>query len=243
MPRIPGWVLLTATISGMGQTPDPGLRSAWTTYAVAAGRVEGEPGYTPEGGLAAPLEALGRAWGTWVTAQPVALRTSLPPGMEADRTGLPQVALRTRRGPWSLLGLEVPVPCGSHTFLALIEDTARGARLRLLDLRNPPREGDALGAREGVVTLLLSGGRVVTASTPPWCTSCWSRLDVRVLAPSGVPDAPRLLATFEDGVYRCADDGVVKLSAVNGAVNVDYTGHADPARIFRKRRHRLSLRK
>lgn len=225
----------------LAQSPREDLQRAWATYQAQA--PEGEPGYLPTSDLVPSLEALGRAWAAWLLAQRDLGGVEAHPlaGKAPERT--PTVALRNQRGPWRLFGLEVPVPCGTHTILALTEDTPQGARLRLLDLRMPPREGDLLGAREGVVTLLLTGGRVVAASTPPWCTSCWSRLDVRALAPGETPEAPRVLASFEDGVYRCADDYVVKLTPVPGTIRVDYTGHADPETVFKKRRHLLKLPK
>lgn len=51
-----------------------------------------------------------------------------------------------------------------------------------------------------------------------------------------------MVATFEDGVYRCADDFVVKVSRHGKSVVIDHTGaNGDPARFIRKHRKRLRI--
>ncbi|HTL97610.1 MAG TPA: hypothetical protein VL181_02285, partial [Holophagaceae bacterium] len=126
------------------------------------------------------------------------------------------------RGAWILAGLEAPVPCGTHLFLALFKEAAGQWKLVLLDLHETRSEADPLGAREHVQTLLLDGPKVVIASTPPWCTSCWSVLHVRVEAPGADAESPSLLGHFEDSIYRCADEGMLRMTPLKGGIRLRY---------------------
>lgn len=99
----------------------------------------------------------------------------------------------------------------------------------MLDLHDPRGDNDPLGARENTQTLLLDGPKVVIASTPPWCSSCWSALHVRALAPGVDAMHPKVLAHFEDTIYRCADEDMLRMAPVKGGIRLRYEGAASPA--------------
>ena len=203
------------------QTPEQQLKEAWARYAQLD--LVGDADKASDPRLPAALDALGAAWSIWAKTQgPAALKLpTLPPAKDADP---PSTRVLARHDSWVLLGLEVPVPCGSHTFMALYKTHGEAWALATRDLHEPRSGADPIGARENIQALLLNGPRIVIASTPPWCTSCWSVLHVRALTPGTDPDHSKLLAHFEDRVYRCADDGAFQMTPVKGGIRLRYEG-------------------
>ena len=226
------------------QTPEQRLKDAWARYLQVD--IPGSPDKKPQVGVADAMDELGRAWAAWVEWHGPNI-AALPDPMSFQRSDEPDTLtppasrILAYRGPWTLMGLEVPVPCGTHLFVALFKTKGPQWRLVMLDLHEPRTEHDSLGARENGQTLLLDGPKVVIASTPPWCTSCWSALQVRAFAPGSDPEHPRLLAHFEDSVYRCADDGAFEMTPVKEGVGLTYEGWGGPDKITRKHVRRLKV--
>lgn len=187
------------------------------------------------------VDGLGRAWGEWLLHQPTAGRLNLPQFPLPDGQPQPAIHQLAALGPCILYGLDIPVPCGTHTILALVEEAAGGPKLRILDIRNSNPKTDALGFRENLQVRLTRGPRLLIASTPPWCSSCWSRLEFRVLEPGEEAGQPRLLTSFEDGVYRCTEGPVASIRVRGERIRVDYQTYGSPERLFRPRHRSLRL--
>ncbi|HET8715393.1 MAG TPA: hypothetical protein VFM16_06190 [Holophagaceae bacterium] len=203
------------------QSPKQRLQEAWARATKFD--LVGDAGEAIPPGLAGALDDVGSTWVAWVEAQE-SPSTKLPALPGADPA--PSARLLGRRGPWILLGLQVPVPCGSHLFLALFREQPGHGKLVMLDLHEARSEADPLGAREHVQALLLEGPKVVVASTPPWCTSCWSTLHARVEAPGLDAQHPTVLTRFSDRIYRGADEDMLSMRPVKGGVRLRYQGMA-----------------
>ncbi len=220
------------------QTPEQRFKEAWACYTRFD--LVGDPGKDTDAGLPSALDNLGAAWSAWAEAQgSAALKfPSLPASKDAAS---PSTRVLAHSGPWTLLGLEVPVPCGRNLFIALFK--AEGGRwtLEMLDLHEPRNERDPLGARENAQVILLGGPKVVIVSTPPWCTSCWSVLHVRAMAPGADPGHPKILTHFEDSIYRCAGDGGFQMTPAKDGVLLRYEGTASLAGTTAARRKVLRI--
>lgn len=224
----------------LAQTPEQRLTAAWAGYT--GFDLIGDPDKGPEPGFPAVMDELGRAWAAWVERNGPVL-APLPGPMNFRRSNQPDTLtppvnrVLAHRGPWTLVGLKVPAPCGSHLFIALLNANGAKWRLTMIDLHEPRDEQDPMGARDNAQALLLDGPRIVIASTPPWCTSCWSNLHVRVLAPGADTDHPKLLVRFEDTIYRCADEDMLRITPVRDGVRLAYEGMAslDGATTLQKR--------
>ena len=216
------------------QTPEQRFKEAWSRYAHFD--LAGDAGKEIPTGLPSALDDLGSAWAAWAEAQgPAALK--LPALVASDPA--PATQILGQRGQWILLGLEVPVPCGSHLFLSLFKEEKSRWKLTMLDLHESRSQADLLGARENVQTLLLDGPKVVVASTPPWCTSCWGLLRVRIEAPGTDAQHPAAMAHFEDTVYRCAEEDMLKMTPMKGGVRLRYEGAAHQGGAIRARQKML----
>lgn len=213
------------------QTPEQRLEEAWAHYLQFD--IVGGAGEGPQAGLGDAMDELGRAWAAWVEwrgpgSAPLPGAMNFRRSEEPDTLTPPINRTAGHYGPWTLVGLEVPAPCGTHLFVALFKTQGSRWRLVMLDLHEPRTDQDPLGAREGAQALLLKGPKVVIASTPPWCTSCWSRLHVRALAPGADAEHPKALAHFDDDIYRCADDGMLKVTPLKGGIRLRYEGATNP---------------
>lgn len=215
----------------IAQASEHRLKEAWTRYTQYDLLEEGGKGQ--ESGLPPAMDELGRAWAAWLEGNGATPR-SLPapmaflPSKEPDTLAPPANLILAYRAPWTLMGLKVPAPCGSHLFLALFKTHGAHWTLTMLGLHEPRNGGDPLGARENVHALLLDGPIVVIASTPPWCTSCWSVLHVCALSPGARADHPKLIAHFEDTIYRCADEDTLLMTPVIGGLRLRYEGTVGP---------------
>jgi hypothetical protein len=220
--------LIACTLSA--QTPEQQLKEAWDHYLQFD--ILGGPGKVAQAGLGEAMDELGRAWAGWTEWHGPSI-VPLPAPMNFQRSDEPDTLtppvnrVIAHRGPWLLMTLEVPAPCGTHLFVALFkaEDSQRRWKLAMLDLHEPRTAQDPLGAREDAQTLLLSDGKVVIASSPPWCTSCWSTLHARIEKPGTDTEHPKVLTTFEDGVDRCADNAF-RMATVKGGIRLRYEGMA-----------------
>lgn len=163
------------------QDPASHLQLAWGRYA--AQDLETEPGVERLPALKSSLDEVGRAWSAWAlaglqrgTSPPRLVLPRLVVAEPATRSGGPSPATPARMkvaGRWGpsdpALPLELPVPCGAAASWPCSHRGAAGWEIRLLDLSNSAGPSDPLGARDNAQALLLSGPRVVVASTPPWC--------------------------------------------------------------------------
>ncbi|HEU4950745.1 MAG TPA: hypothetical protein VFT46_02280 [Holophagaceae bacterium] len=209
--------LIACTLAA--QSPGQRFQEAWARYTTLEAAVDEDQDLPP--GLPAALDDLGRAWAAWAEAQGA---TTLKLPALAGSAPAPSARTLGRRGEWTLLGLDVPVPCGSHRFLALFKEASGHWKLALLDLHEARSDRDPLGAREHVQAQLLEGPKVAVASTPPWCTSCWSVLHARVESPGSAIEDPKVLARLEDSVYRCADQGVIRMTPLPDGIRLRYAG-------------------
>ena len=222
------------------QTLEQRLKDAWAHYIQFD--LVGDAGKPLQPGLPDALDDMGTAWSAWLEAEgPAALKLPALPAPPSKEAGTPSSRVLGHRGPWTLMGLEVPVPCGSHLFLALFKANGPRWALVMLDLHEARTKQDPVGARENAQTMLLEGPKVVIASMPPWCTSSWSELSLRVEVPGADALSPKVIAHFEDGAYRCADEPSLQLKPDRHGFNVRYMGWAGPDRIFAPRMHHVQV--
>lgn len=235
-------LLLACPLALLAETPAESFQQAWHQYADMD--LAGDPGKDLPTGLGERIDVLGTAWASWVLGEleagtPVQALDRRPlEGMSTNAPHTPRLSVVAQQGPWLVLALDVPFPCGGHTLLALFKHCGTTWSLALLDARNPSHSKEDVGARENLQAFLI-GSTLVVASTPPWCTSCWSRIDVRMLAPGAGPEVPRILKSISLEAYRCAEPFVFRLTRTHGTtLRLDYFEWAGPEKVSRAR-HRL----
>jgi hypothetical protein len=242
------FILLWGEVSpAQGLAPVQRFQSAWSLYA--AMDIEGDPAKDPPPHLDQALDELGRAWAEWMKSGDRGPEQMLLPPLSEEHAPTKPEELQAWKpklrhfgtsGRWTLIGFEVPVPCGRHTFIALFERKDGQTTLLALDLREPPQESDDLGARENVHAMLLEGPTFLVAGTPPWCTSCWSLLKARVLTPGTSQESPKVLNRFQDGIYRCADVPLIRIRKRPDHIQFQYVGHGRGDQIFQNKQSSIT---